>query len=109
MRTLLLFFLLAQYQPPHLTVAEIMNPSTYGGQSGVAKIPRHWYDFHKDRDGLVTVKLKADLRAPIYHVSDVTDPKADFQVIDPSYAHANHFSIRGKKGHLYRWSVAGRP
>ena len=103
--TILLFLALLQGKHPD-TMPRI---ETYGQTFGVAKIPRHWYDFHKDRDGVVTVKLGKDLRAPIYHVHDLTDPKANFLVVDPSYAHADHFSIKGPKGHRFQWSVAGRP
>jgi len=104
MKILTLFFLITM-QMPDVTPVVL----TAGGEQGIATIPHHWYDFHKKRDGVVKIKLHADLRAPIYHVYDLTDPKADFLVVDPSYAHADHFSIKGKKGHRFSWSVAGRP
>lgn len=111
MHLALIMALLLQLPQPHFDLSNGSGGAieTVGGQAGVVTIPLHWYDFHKDRDGVVTVKLKADLRAPIYHVHDLTDPKADFLVIDPSYAHADHFSIKGKKGHKFSYSVAGRP
>jgi len=105
MNTLLLSLLLLQ-----IPGIPIEAPPPYAGQySGVAKIKKHWWDFHKNRDGVVAIKLKADLRAPIYYIRDLTDPQANFLVVDPSYAHADHFSIKGKKGHRFSWSVAGRP
>lgn len=109
MKTIFLAVCLLSQLPDLPKGNDTINPITYGGEQGTAKIARHWWDFHKHRDGRVTIKLKQDLRAPIYRVKDISQLGADFQVLDPGYAHANHFTISGKKGHQFSWSVAGRP